>query len=74
MRVGILVRCASCGDMKKPIGRAGPLGASYCDESCPGYRQPPFVGSLWPNETDHEFGYPVSADGTIETTDDWAGQ
>jgi hypothetical protein len=61
-----MVRCAVCGDMKKPIWRSGPLGASYCDEDCKGYRQPPHVGSLWPGETAEEFGYPVGKDGTEE--------
>lgn len=63
MKVGILVRCAVCGDMKKPIGRSGPMGASYCTDDCAGYRQPPFVGSLWPSESEAEFGYPVGNDG-----------
>ena len=63
-RVGVLVTCATCGDMKKPIGRSGPLGSSYCDDYCPGYRQPPYVGSLWPGESESEFGYSVGDDGT----------
>lgn len=46
MKVGIRVTCAVCGDMKKPVGRSGPLGVSYCDEECYGYRQQPCVGSL----------------------------
>ena len=32
---------------------------------CPGYRQAPYPGSLWPNETSDDFGYPVGADGTV---------
>ena len=64
--IGIRVECAVCGYMKKPIGRSGPLGAMYCDEDCQGYRQAPFVGSLWPGETSEQFGYPVSTDGTRE--------
>lgn len=64
MRVGICVQCAVCGQMKKPIGRSGPLDASYCTDECAGYRKPPFVGSLWPGESEADFGYPVSADGT----------
>jgi hypothetical protein len=66
MRVGVMVTCAQCGDMKKPIGRSGPLGAQYCDEACNGYRFPPYVGSLWPGETAEQFGYPVGKDGTKE--------
>ena len=65
-RVGVRVRCAVCGDVKKPIGRYGPLGASYCDEDCAGYRQQPWPGSLWPGESEAEFGYPTSADGTTD--------
>lgn len=65
-RVGVIIRCAVCGDMKKPIGRAGPLGASYCDLDCPGYTQKPYVGSLWPGETSEEFGYPIGINGTVE--------
>lgn len=66
MREGVLVTCAVCGDMKKPIGRSGPLGASYCNDDCAGYRQPPYPGSLWPGETEEQFGYPVGPDGTKE--------
>ena len=65
-RVGVLVRCAVCDDMKKPIGRSGPVGAHYCDDGCPGYRQEPRPGSLWPGESEADFGYPVSTDGTAE--------
>lgn len=66
MRVGIRVTCAVCGDMKKPIGRSGPLGAEYCTDECPGYRAEPYAGSLWPGESAEDFGYPVGADGTEE--------
>lgn len=65
-RKGIRVTCVVCGYMKKPIGRSEPLGASYCDDECSGYRQPPYVGSLWPGETTEDFGYPVGSDGTEE--------
>lgn len=65
IRVGVVVTCAVCGDMKKPVGRSAPLGASYCDDGCPGYRQPPYPGSLWPRETSAEFGYPCGTDGTV---------
>lgn len=65
-KVGARVVCAVCGDVKKPIGRSGPLGASYCDDGqgCKGYRQQPYPGSLWPGESEAEFGYPVGDDGT----------
>lgn len=66
MKIGIRVTCAVCGDMKKPRGRSEPLGVPYCTEDCAGYHQPPFVGSLWPNETEEEFGYPVGSAGTEE--------
>ena len=63
-RIGVLVKCLTCGYAKKPIGRSGPLGASYCDDQCAGYREYPFPGSLWPGETESQFGYPVGNDGT----------
>lgn len=71
MKVGVYVSCVVCGDMKKPVGRSGPLGASYCEpewdgHGCPGYWEEPRPGSLWPNETEEEFGYPVGPDGTEE--------
>jgi hypothetical protein len=52
--------------MKKPIGRAAPNGRHYCDHECKGYQQEPYVGSLWPGETEEEFGFPISDDGTEE--------
>ena len=69
MKVGIVVTCAACGQMKKPIGRSAGLGASYCDDDCAGYRQPPYVGSLWPGEREADFGYPVGTDGTVDAVD-----
>ena len=66
MKVGIYVTCAVCGDMKKPVGRSAPMGAGYCDDDCPGYRQAPFAGSLWPGETEVDFGYPIGSHGTKE--------
>jgi hypothetical protein len=66
VRVGVIVRCAVCGNMKKPIGRSGPMDAYYCTEDCNGYRFPPYVGSLWPGESAEEYGYPVGKDGTEE--------
>jgi hypothetical protein len=64
MRVGIAVVCALCGRMKQPIGRSAPMGAHYCTDTCQGYRQPPLPGSLWPRESEKDFGYPVGDDGT----------
>lgn len=63
-KVGVIVRCAVCGHMKKPIGRDVALSAHYCDDDCTGYRQPPYPGSLWPGESESDFGYPVGDDGT----------
>lgn len=47
--VGEAVTCAECGRMKKPIGRDS-VDNGLCDRECPGYDQPPHVGSLWPGE------------------------
>ena len=69
MRVGINVTCVKCRRMKNPIGRSGPMTASYCDHECVGYREPPYVGSLWPGESEADFGYPIGNDGTIEVAD-----
>jgi len=38
--------------------------SGYCDRECPGYYAEPHVGSLWPGETDADFGYPCGDDGT----------
>lgn len=67
MRVGIQVTCTVCGHMKQPVGRSSALGAHYCRyDECYGYDQPPFVGSLWPGETEEEFGYAIGPHGTKE--------
>lgn len=63
-RVGILVRCHTCGNTKVPIGRSAPLNYGGCDDTCGGYRQEPYPGSLWPGETEEQFGYPISSHGT----------
>lgn len=66
MKIGIAVQCLTCGLRKKPIGRSAPLEMAngLCDDECPGYREEPRPGSLWPGETEEEFGFPVGADGT----------
>lgn len=64
MRRGVRVEGATCGHMKQPTGRSAALGSRYCDWECPGYRQEPRVGSLWPGETEEDFGYPCSDVGT----------
>lgn len=63
-RMGIPVKCTVCGDTKKPVGRSAPFGWSSCDDACPGYRKPPYPGSLWPGETEDDFGYPIGDAGT----------
>jgi hypothetical protein len=65
-RVGVAIDCAVCGYVKKPIGRSAPMELRYCDDDCPGYRQSPRPGSLWPRESEADFGYPVDRDGTNE--------
>jgi hypothetical protein len=66
MKVGVHITCVICGLQKQPRGRSAPLGARYCNDECPGYDALPNVGSLWPGETEEEFGYPVSSNGTRE--------
>jgi hypothetical protein len=57
--VGFSVTCTFCGRRKKPVGRSAPMemANSLCDNECPGYRQDPKPGQLWPGETREEFGY-----------------
>ena len=67
MRVGVSVICVVCGRTKCPRGRSQPLSAHYyCDTDCSGWIEEPKVGDLWPGETEEDFGYPVSANGTRE--------
>ncbi len=54
--VGKAVYCQTCTRVKKPIGRDS-WDIALCDHECPGYREEPHVGSLWPGETREEFGY-----------------
>lgn len=44
--------CRRCGRRKAPVGRSVPLpmAGSLCDDECPGYREEPQPGHLWPNE------------------------
>lgn len=72
MRVGIAVECTACHRRKKPRGRSAPIAMAngLCDFECPGYDTEPFVGDLWPGETEKEFGYPVSSAGTREVADE----
>ena len=67
MKVGVSVTCPVCHMQKKPRGRSAPLQMSMCDpHECDSYWNDPKVGDLWPGETEEDFGYPVSSDGTVE--------
>ncbi len=65
-KVGARVECRQCGRTKLPIGRSAPaeLYSSRCNRDCSGYDLQPYAGSLWPDETEAEFGYLVSDEGT----------
>lgn len=63
-KVGIAVICLVCAQRKAPIGRSVPLMMSLCDHECTGYDAEPFAGSLWPGESEADFGYPVNDRGT----------
>lgn len=69
MRVGIAVRCNLCGRNKAPFWRSIGYGLYLCERDCPGYYQDPRPGSLWPGETEKEFGYPIISAGTKEVPD-----
>ena len=62
-KIGVEVKCDACGRTKAPIGRSVPMGMSMCDDDCAGYRQGVRSGSLWPGESEAEFGYPAGSDG-----------
>ena len=64
-KIGMAVECTVCGRTKKPVGRDS-MDNGLCSYECPGYREDPRSGSLWPGESESEFGYPVSAVGTTE--------
>lgn len=66
MKVGIAVYCTICRHRKKPRGRSAPLGAYLCDWECEGYNLDPQVGTLWPGETEEDFGYPVGPYGWVD--------
>ena len=74
-KIGVKVVCTKCHRQKAPRGRSVPLYSNfmYCqpvfmDEkgegTCHGYRDDPKVGSLWPGESEEDFGYPVENEGT----------
>ena len=62
-KFGVAVYCTVCGAMKNPIGRDGGYWGNYCSMECPGYNKPPYAGSLWPGESEEEFGYPAGMSG-----------
>ncbi len=73
MKVGIAVRCTVCGMTKAPIGRSCPdaLANSRCNSfDCEGYYTEPLPGSLWPGETEEEFGFPVGSNATEDRSDE----
>ena len=63
-KVGVAVECAVCGFQKKPVGRSAPFESYHCESECRGYWQDPQPGSLWPGESEADFGYPVQNAGT----------
>lgn len=63
LKFGVRVECAVCGMMKKPRGRSVGWDGGYCDDDCPGYSVDPQVGSLFPNESEADFGYEVGTVG-----------
>ena len=67
-KVGVRVECATCGLTKKPVGRDAPMAVAnaYCDHECSGCYDDPQVGSLWPGESEYDFGYQVGDAGTEE--------
>lgn len=66
-KVGVGVECLVCGQRKAPVGRSAPLAMYLCNHECIGYYEEPLVGSLWPGESEYDFGYPVGINGTRET-------
>lgn len=57
-RIGVTVRCLECGRTKKPLGRDS-QDNGLCDHGCSRYYDYPRPDSLWPGETETQFGYPV---------------
>ena len=65
-KCGISVYCEVCGNQKKPFGRDAPITSSYCMYDCTGYHKEPLPGSLWPGESEFDFGFAVGEQG-VET-------
>ncbi len=76
-RIGVSVTCATCGLQKQPRGRSAPMGMTMCNPKspynayagCDGYWREPLVGDLWPRETEMDWGYRFTHDGTREMTE-----
>jgi hypothetical protein len=63
-KVGVAVTCTVCHQRKAPRGRSVPTVMYLCDRDCSGYEREPFAGSLWPGESEADFGFPVGEVGT----------
>jgi hypothetical protein len=76
-KVGVYVFCKRCRQQKCPRGRSAPMTATwFCmsyfpgiEDGCPGYREEPLVGDLWPGESEEDFGYACSDHGTTVAKD-----
>ena len=64
-KVGARLSCTVCLMQKKPIGRSAPIVGHYCDHECDGYYRHPLAGSLWPGESEFEFGFAVGEQGVV---------
>ncbi len=42
------------------------MANSLCDHECPGYLEDPLPGTLWPGESEEDFGYAINGNATIE--------
>lgn len=59
-KIGIRVSCQICGRAKQPVGRSAPMQSDFCDFECYGYSLLPNIGSLWPGESEADFGFHVA--------------
>lgn len=66
-KIGICIYCQECGKLKQPWGRSVPISTAniYCyHDNCEGWDKEPLSGSLFPGESEYDFGYPCSDNGT----------
>ena len=65
-KTGVAVKCCECGLTKKPVGRDVPLEpGGWCHGYvCRGYYLEPHPGSLWPGESEEDYGKLVDDTGT----------